>query len=113
MATLAVQQITEDGLNVSFSAAEAGGDTFVNDTSGRTFARVKNDDASSHTVTVSAIKPTVNNEAYGPLTKEDISVAIPAGEERDIGPIRSAAFGANPSITYDAVTSVTIAILKS
>lgn len=112
MADLTTQLVDEDGLNPSYDAAAAGGDTFANDTAGRTFIHVKNDDASSHTVTVSAVQSSVRSAAFGPLVKEDISVAIPAGEDRMIGPIKTAAFGKNPSITYDDVTSVTIAVIK-
>ena len=112
MGTLSIQQINEDGLDVSFDAADSGGDTFANDNSGRTFLRVKNGDSTTHTVTIAATQSSFNDASLGKLRKEDISVSIPAGEERDVGPIRSAAFGSKPDIQYDAVSSVEVAAIK-
>lgn len=112
MATLTVQAIDEDGLNATYSAAASGGDDFANSPSGRIFLHVKNGDASSHTVTVAAQDNTLTIPGIGSVTKADASVAIPAGEERFLGPFPYGAFGSAPAITYDAVTSVTIAAIK-
>ncbi len=49
------------------------------------------------------------------LAPADIDVVIPAGEDRFIGPFDRNLFAdsdGNVNITYDDVTSVTIAVLK-
>jgi len=112
MADLSIQDVTESGLNATYSAAEAGGDTFDNDSSNRTFLHVKNGDGSQHTVTVTPIDATKEVQGYGIMEKSTVEVDVPAGEERFIGPFPRAAFGGDPDITYDDVTSVTIAALK-
>lgn len=111
MATLTAQTLAESGLDATYAAASAGGDDVINPTDKRLFLHVKNGDASSHTVTVAALDNSVDVVGYGPVTKPDVSVAIPAGEDRFIGPFPHAAFGSSLPITYDAVTSVTIAAL--
>lgn len=113
MATLTTQRVVEAGLEASYSAAAAGGDTFVNDTAGRTFLHVKNGGGSDITVTIAAVRSNVSSGTYGPLTKEDISVSVTAGEDRFIGPVKVAAYGNNPDIQYSDVTSVTLAVLKN
>lgn len=113
MATLTTQNIVEAGLEASYAAAAAGGDTFVNDTSGRSFIHVKNGGGSDITVSIEAVRSSVSSGTYGPLTKEDISVSVTAGEDRFIGPIRAAAYGNNPDIQYSDVTDVTLAVLKN
>lgn len=112
MATLTVQDITESGVDATYSSAAALGDTFANNAQGRTFLHVKNGDASSHTVTVTAVDASQDFAGWGTMTKANVSVAIPAGEDRFIGPFPIRAFGNDPDITYDDVTSVTIAALR-
>lgn len=112
MATLTVQSVAESGLEATYSSADAAGDDFANDSSNRIFIHVKNGDASSHTVTITPADATVTVPGYGAMTKSTPAVAIPAGEDRFIGPFPLTAFGAAPAIAYDAVTSVTIAVLK-
>lgn len=109
MADLTIQTIVRTGLNPSFSAAAAGGDTLTND--GRTFLHVKNGDASEHTVTIAS---RVTNAPAG-TTVSNLAVAVPAGGERLIGPLQKSAFNNaqnKVSLSYDAVTSVTIAAVK-
>lgn len=113
MATLSVESIAESGLDATYNVAAAGGDTFSNDSSARIFLHVKNGDASPHTVTVASIVSSREIQGLGTVTKADASAAIPAGEDRFIGPFPFTAFGASPDITYDDVTSVTIAALKA
>lgn len=48
----------------------------------------------------------------GEYTGRVLSVAIPASEDRFIGPFPLTAFGAAPAITYSAVTSVTVAVIE-
>lgn len=112
MATLTVQQIAEAGLSANYSAAAAGGDTFQNASNDRIFLHVKNGDTVSHTVTIAATPSSYNIPGLGRLTKNDISVAVGASGDRFIGPISLSAFGANPDIQYDAVTGVTLAVIK-
>lgn len=107
MAELAVQQILATGYEPTYAAADVEGDTFP--WAARAFIHAKNGDASSHTVTV------VSQYAATPgIAPDDIEVAIPAGEERMIGPLRGEFFrntDGSVEITYDAVTSVTVAVL--
>lgn len=112
MATLTVQSITESGLEATYASADAGGDTFANDTTNRIFIHVKNGDASDHTVTVTPATASKEVAGFGTMTKATVAVVVTAGEERFIGPFPRGAFGNNPAITYDAVTSVTIAAVK-
>lgn len=112
MATLSVENVTESGLDATYNSAAAGGDDFQNDSSERIFLHVKNGDASSHTVTVTAEDSSLEVPGYGTVSKSNVSVDVPASEDRFIGPFPRFAFGNTPAITYDAVTSVTVAVLK-
>lgn len=112
MATLTVQDITESGLNATYSAASAGGDTFQNTSTARLFLHVKNSDALGHTVTIASSPNTYSFPGLGILTKKDISVTVAASGEQFIGPIALSAFGTNPDIQYDAVTGVTLAVVR-
>lgn len=112
MATLTVQNVVEAGLNATYSAAAALGDTFANTADNRIIIHVKNGDASSKTVTVVPDVASRSVSGFGTMTKATISVAIPAGEDRFIGPFPFTAFSVNPDIQYSAVTSVTIAVLR-
>lgn len=113
MADLTIQSFDVDGLNATYAAASAGGDTALN--KGQTVLHVKNGDAVSHTVTVTAQVTTLDVTGYGEATFTNVAVAIPAGAERFIGPFPQKTFNnasGQVAITYDAVTSVTIAALK-
>lgn len=105
MAAIAIQNSGLSGLKPIYSAATAGGDTFFND--GNTVLHVKNADATSKTVTINS----VTQCSFG--FDHDVVVAVPAGEERVIGPFSTSRFGANPEVTYSAVTSVTVAAVHS
>lgn len=107
MADLTVQKVVLTGLNPSYEAAAAGGDAFVN--SGRTFIHVKNGGAGSIDVTVDSQTPC--SQGYD----HDAVVAVPAGEERMIGPFTKERFNDNDEkvqIAYSGVTSVTIAAIE-
>lgn len=108
MALLATQSPSLAGLNVTFAAATAGGDTVAPDE--RTHLHVKNGSAGALTVTVVA-KTTCSQGVL-----HDAAVSVPAGGERKIGPITPQRF-ARPSdglaeITYSGVTSLTIAAIR-
>lgn len=107
MATLTVQAVDLDGLKPSYGVCASGGDEFVN--SGKDFIHVKNGDASPHTVTVDS------QQACNQGFDHDAAVAIPAGEERMIGPFSKDRFNDSEEkvqISYDAVTSMTIAAIR-
>lgn len=108
MAALATQQAVPAGLNPSYVACASGGDTFVAD--GRTALVVKNGDSSSHTVTIASKKAAVPG-----LSVANLAVTVPAGAERHIlvdGVSYTDATTGAASITYDAVTGMTIAAIR-
>lgn len=107
MANLNIQQAVVTGLAPSFVAAAAGGDEFVN--SGKAVLYVKNGGASSINVTIDSQVPC----NYG--VDHDVTVAVPAGAERIIGPFPKTRFNdayGKVKISYSAVTSVTVAVLE-
>jgi len=108
MAVLTTQSIirTGTGLEPSYESCAAGGDSFVN--TGKEFLHVKNGSGGSLTVTV------VTPVTVDALAVTDAAYAIPAGEERMIGPFpcRYYATNGSTSITYSGVTSLTIAVLQ-
>lgn len=115
MATLTVQEVIESGLNLSTTSAASGGDEFTNSDDERTFLYVDNQDASAKQVTVTAQKSSTTRPGYGSVTKSDAVVSVPAGEQRYIGPFPGTAFNdanGKVQVTYDAVTSVSVAAVK-
>ena len=112
MAELTIQQITEAGGSVTYSAATADGDTA--DNGGGTFLHIKNGGGSEITVTITAQTTSVDSSIYGDLTKANASIAVAGSGEAFIGPFKQSAFNNTDGeivITYSAVTSVTIAAL--
>lgn len=107
MAELIVQSISQSGINPTFVAASAGGDTFKNN--GKTSLHVKNGSASAITVTVDSI------EQCSQGFNHDLTVSIPASEERIIGTFDMRRFnGANSqvSVSYSASATVTVAAIQ-
>lgn len=106
MAQLAVQDVTRTGLSPAYAAASAGGDTVIPGQD--TFIHVKNGGAGATNVTVNSRQ--LCNQGFD----HDLVVAVPAGGERMIGPItdRFKDTDGLADITYDVVTTVTIAALK-
>src|SRR5436853_540222 len=104
MATLTVQRPALTGITPSYAAAAGGGDVFAND--GYTVAHIKN--ASVGSITVTAAAPGAFNAA--------VAVAIPAGEERIIGPFTDKQRFNNGSgqvaLTYTGVTTLTVGIFR-
>lgn len=112
MAELTLQQITEAGGSVTYSAAAEAGDTA--DNGGSTFLNIKNGGGSEVTITIAAQTTSVDSSIYGDLTKANATVTIAGSEEAFIGPFKPSAFNDSDGeivITYSAVTSVTIAAL--
>lgn len=110
MALLTTQQIQVTGSNIAGAAvaAAAGGDTVQPDA--RTCLRVINGDASPHTATIAV---PAKHDKFG-QTLPDIAVSVPAGEERDIGPLTADLADGNGvvPVTYDGVTSVTVVAFR-
>lgn len=104
MAELSVQTATLTGVEPTYVAASAGGDTVANN--GGTALSVKNGSAAAITVTVDSV--TACNYGFD----HDISASVPAGAERLIGPFNQTRFGTTLAISYSAVTSVTIAAIR-
>ncbi len=104
---LTVQEMLPAGLAVAFVAAAAAGNSFVNN--GRTFLRVRNGGGAAITVTVVA-SGRCDQTFLHPET-----VSIPAGGERDIGAFAIARFSdttGRVTVTYSAVTTVTVAAIR-
>lgn len=113
MATLTVQTAVVTGVQPTFNSAAGGGDVFAND--GNTYAHFVNGSGGSITVTFDAVPTSVNKEGFGDITISDTAVAIPAGEQRVIGPFPQARFNNSSgqvSMTYSGVTSLTVATIK-
>lgn len=112
MTAMTLQKITGAGLLASY-AAVADGDTIPAGGSDRVFLHVKNGDTGSINVTVAATRATATVPGVGTLTVPDIVVAVPAGEDRMIGPFPPAYTAADGTVTvnYDSVISITAAAL--
>lgn len=106
MATLTYVQPTIAGTNPAFASAAGGGDKVAPNDHG--YLHAKNGSGGSITVTV--VVP--GNTKYG-QANPDVAIAIPAGEERIIGPLPSDLAGSDGlvAITYSGVTSLTVAAI--
>jgi hypothetical protein len=105
MATLTIRQITGDGLDPTFSSAAALGDEFANDGQ-RTFLVVKNTNAATRTITVTS------TAAAGTGLDDDMVFTVAQNKTIYAGPFPRSRFGATVSVTYDAVTDLTVAAMK-
>lgn len=107
MALLTTQDITTAGLQPTYTAAAGGGDTMVPDD--RTFLHVKNGGGAPITVTM--VTPgtvdtlAITDRAVSVTNALDKMIRIPADIYRD--PATGLA-----SITYSAVTTVTVAAIR-
>lgn len=107
MAKLTAQKVDLDGLSPAFSAADATGDTFAN--SGYAYLYVKNGDTADHTVTISAQSQCSHGFTH------DVDVIVPASGEKQIGTFDTKRFNDDKrqvNVSYDAVTSVTVAVIE-
>lgn len=105
MSTLTVLQAgrTTNGANLAGVSAAGGGDVFPND--GKTVLVIKNGGGAGITLTV------VTPVTIDGLAVTDLTATIGAGETRAIGPFPPAWYNdgsGNVSLTYSAVTSVTV-----
>lgn len=110
MAILTVQKAS-GGISPTFTAAAAAGDKFT--TGPRRALLVQNNDASGKTVTIPKSISSAEFSEYGELTISDISVAVAAGDLAVI-PIPRVPYstGGQVTVNYDAVTSVTVAVVE-
>ena len=109
MATLTVNSLSLAGTKPTFVAASGGGDDFGND-GVRTFLVVKNGGGAAVTVTINdtgSVSPP-SAKAFNP----DVDVTVNASDEAWIGPFDTARFGSSVSVSYSAVTSVTVAAVR-
>ncbi|WP_031165954.1 hypothetical protein [Streptosporangium roseum] len=105
MAALPTQVLVPGGSASTLTAAAGGGDTAT--PGDGVFLEVFNSDASSKTVTI-ATPGTVDGLAIA-----DRAITIPAGERWKIPLTRMYAGGdGQATITYSAVTSVTVGVFK-
>lgn len=104
MAVIAIQTIDLDGEGADYAAA-VGPDTFTND--GRTFLHVKNTNGATRTVTIDSTK--LCDQGFD----HDQAVVIPATTgDVMIGPFPTARFGTTVTVTYSAVTNLSVAAFK-
>lgn len=113
MAALTKQNIDPSGLEPSYSAVNSQ-DTVNVSTGQRVFLHVKNGGGGSINVTINAVKTTATVAGVGAVTISDEVVAVPAGEERMIGPFTEAYMDTDGDVTidYSGTTSVTAAALQ-
>lgn len=108
MSMIATQTVTSAGLTPSLQACSSGGDTWS--PGATTMLYIKNGDSVQHTVTV-----VTTATVYGqPIS--NVAIPIPAGGEVMAGPFDPGmvanATTTLATVTYDVVTSMTIAAIK-
>lgn len=113
MALLTVQNLAKAGATPTYGAVAAS-DTFLNIGDERTFLHVKNGSGASINVTVTARKTQVKVPGVGQLTVSNLVVAVPAGQERMIGPFSEAFNDADGLVTvgYSATATVTAGVFR-
>jgi hypothetical protein len=116
MAALTPQQIvtTGNGVKPIYGTANSGGDTLAQESKARRFVHYKNGSGGTLTITVAKQVSTLPVSGYGSVAISDITCAIPAGEERMLGPFSDAYKDGNGNInfTYSGVTSLTVAAIE-
>lgn len=106
MALLSVQDVPTAGVDdITFVAAEAGGDT-ASTAGGGVALVVKNTDTAAKTVTVET-----PNTVDG-LAIDDISRIVPANTGIAVIPLRARLVGDIAQITYSAVTGVEVGAVR-
>lgn len=109
MATqLATQKATLAGLNSSFAAADATGNTFTN--TGEETVRVKTG-GTPVSVVVTGVGPCNHGVVHN-----SAAIVVPANQEREIGPFRDLKRWNNAqgrtTLTFDQVVGVTLAVVS-
>lgn len=103
MGVITVQKVSHSGIDPTLAAA-ANDDSFPN--TGREYLQVDNASAAAITVTIDS----TSNCSFG--FDHNLSVSIPAGGKRLIGPFDTHRFGKTISPVYSAITSVTRAVVQ-
>lgn len=115
MAAITPQSASVNGTDLTFSSTAGGGDT-VDNSSGKTLLILKNANAASRTVAVTAVTTTRPASGSFPAqTVSNLSVVVPAGGTTVIGPI-PAAYNTTAGLlqlTYSATTDLTIAAITT
>lgn len=113
MAALTIQTLAKAGLEPAYAAVNAS-DTFKNPSDERTFLHVKNGGGGSINVTITAQQTSAKVQGVGDITISDLVVAVPAGEERMIGPFSPVYVDSsgNVHVAYSGTTSVTAAAIR-
>lgn len=109
MASLTTQSIRPvTGTGVTYSAATSGGGDTVLPNGNKTYIHVKNGSGSAVTVTVA-----VPGNAFNSQPNPDTAVSVGAGAEKfiPIGPEYADPTTGRATVTYSAVTSVTVAAI--
>jgi hypothetical protein len=113
MALLTVQTIDDLGASVTFAAAAGGGDTAPND--GKTAIIVRNGSGASINVTLTPVLTAATLPTGTTATVASRVIAVPAGGAGMIAGLAPAFFNnasGQVAITYSAVTTVTVAVVK-
>ncbi len=110
MATITPIKPSTAGTDINPTAAAGGGDVVTN-TRGRVVLRVNNGSGAPITVTAAAVQTARPAEGPWPqMTLANLTVQVPAGDSRLIGPIPPAFNNASGQValTYSDVTTVTV-----
>lgn len=113
MAALTLQAVVPAGLAPAYAAVTVS-DTVKVDSTQRNFLHVKNGSGASINVTITAVKTSARVEGVGVVTVGNRVVAVPAGQERIIGPFTEAYMSTDGNVTigYSAITSVTAGVFS-
>lgn len=110
MALLSTQKVTKSSAGLTLVAAEAGGDTFANDS--QTFVQAAKSSVGTTTITIAAVTDPIITPEAGSLTVPDIVITVPAeGNILFSVPPSHTALGI-VSMTYDSETDLTLAVAK-
>lgn len=106
---LTVQEVTTLGLDPAYTSANADGNWFANN--GRTLFHAMNGSGGSITITVQ------HPGTMDGLAVADLTVAVPAGEDRMIGPFpkrfeQGGSAAGLVYVDYSGVTSLTVAAIR-
>lgn len=113
-AVLTVTDVTEAGVAMTLASAAGGGDSFANDSSGRTFLVVTNGSGGSITVTITPATASVFVPGHGTLTKAAGGAAVAAGVTKIFGPFPTTYNDSSGrvAVTYSGVTSLTVGVFR-
>lgn len=109
MALISSQSVDLTGVDPTFTAASAGGDTFNNGPGTSILLRVQNASGVARTITVNAA-----NECSHGFT-HDVVLVTANGDDITVGPFERARFngaGGVVSVTYDNEAGVSLAVLE-